>query len=246
MPTLANRMRRRLGRDLDRREVRATRPRGVLSLSFDDIPASAWLEGGPVLDQHGVKATYYVCGGLAGGTWEGVPQFTTEHMQALHAAGHEVGCHTYDHLSSLRETGATWAASLDRNAVWVSERLGGHRMETFAYPYGDCVVGAKFSAAKRFACSRGIQPRVNGAAMDRGLLTAVGLEQKRLAEVDFDALMADAAATGGWLILFSHDVSDRPTPYGCTPDQLDRIIAGARAHGLDILPVRDAWRAHAN
>jgi hypothetical protein len=30
---------------------------------------------------------------------------------------------------------------------------------------------------------------------------------------------------------------DGPTPYGCTPDDLDRVIRLARTAGLDILPV---------
>ena len=73
------------------RPVTIAPPRGVFSLSFDDFPASAWTEAGPVLAEHGVKATYYVCGGLAGGVNMDRDQFQVPHLQALHAAGHEVG-----------------------------------------------------------------------------------------------------------------------------------------------------------
>jgi hypothetical protein len=36
-----------------------------------------------------------------------------------------------------------------------------------------------------------------------------------------EGLMAEAAASKGWLTAYGHDVSDRPTDYGCTPADLD-------------------------
>ena len=77
MNAFIDKMRRRAGRYLDVRAEMIQPARGVLSLSFDDIPASAWLEAGPILAEHGVKATYYVCGGLSGGRNLDLPQFET-------------------------------------------------------------------------------------------------------------------------------------------------------------------------
>jgi hypothetical protein len=34
---------------------------------------------------------------------------------------------------------------------------------------------------------------------------------------------------------------DGPTPYGCTPEDLDRVIRLAKAADLEILPVAAAW-----
>ena len=152
MNAFIDKMRRRAGRYLDVRTEMIQPARGVLSLSFDDIPASAWLEAGPVLAEHGVKATYYVCGGLAGGRNLDLPQFETEHLQALHEAGHEVGCHTYEHVSTLTLSPAELDASLARNAAWVSERLDDYQMLSFAYPFGDCALGSKAVIDRRFLC----------------------------------------------------------------------------------------------
>ena len=136
-------MRRRAARYLGVRPVTIAPARGILSLSFDDFPASAWTEAGPILAEHGIKATYYVCGGLAGGQNMGLPQFEPEHLEAIHEAGHEVGCHTYEHVSTLTLSPEALDASLARNAAWVDEVLGGYEMTTFAYPFGDCALGAK-------------------------------------------------------------------------------------------------------
>ncbi len=241
MSAFLDKMRRRGGRYLDVRPVPVTPERGVFSLSFDDIPETAWTEAGPILAEHDVKATYSVCGGFEGGQNLDLPQFTTEHLQALFAAGHEVGCHTFSHLSSLRASTAAYAADLDRNAYWVAERLDGHRMQTFAWPFGDISVIGKGVVAERFGLARGIRDGVNVGRADRAAVQAIGLESRRLPGYDLDALMAETATKKGWLIAYGHDVMDGPTPYGCTPDDLDRVIRLAKAAGLEIRPVGEAW-----
>jgi peptidoglycan/xylan/chitin deacetylase (PgdA/CDA1 family) len=234
-------LRRRAARYLDVAPVTVAPARGAFSLSFDDIPATAWTEAGPILAQHGVKATYYVCGGLAGRRNMDRDQFEVPHLQALHEAGHEVGCHTFGHTSVLRMSDEALRLSLDANAAWVSERLGGYRMTTFAYPFGDATVSAKRLIRERFALGRGVRDGVNAGREDRGLMKSIGLESRRLPGYDLDALMAETAASNGWLTAYGHDVSDEPTDYGCTPDDLDRVLTAAKAAGLDILPVGAAW-----
>ena len=245
MSAFIDKMRRRAGRYLDVRPATVKPPRGMLSLSFDDIPRSAWTQAGPILAEHGIKATYYVCGGLSGGRNLGLPQFEVEDLQAIHAAGHEIGCHTYEHVSTLTLSPAELDASLARNAAWVSERLDGYEMRTFAYPFGDCAMGAKAVIDRRFLCGRGVRDGINAGRADRNLLQAIGLESRRLPGYDLEKLVADAAASRGWLIAYGHDVSDAPTPYGCRPDDLDRLIRLAKAAGLDIQPVAAAWKSAA-
>jgi peptidoglycan/xylan/chitin deacetylase (PgdA/CDA1 family) len=234
-------MRRRAARYLDVEAVTIAPAKGVFSLSFDDIPASAWTEAGPILADHGIKATYYVCGGLAGGRNMDRDQFEVEHLQALHAAGHEVGCHTFGHTSTLRMDAEALRLSLDANAAWVAERLDGHRMTTFAWPFGDATVGAKRLVRGRFDLARGVRDGVNLGREDRALIRSIGLESRRLPGYDLEGLMAEAAERRGWLTAYGHDVSDRPTDYGCTPDDLDRVLRAAKAAGLEVRPIAEAW-----
>ena len=234
-------MRRRAARYLDIEAVTIAPARGVFSLSFDDFPASAWTEAGPVLAEHGVKATYYVCGGLAGGVNMDRDQFEVAHLQALHAAGHEVGCHTFGHTSALRMDAEALRLSLDANAAWVAERLDGYRMTTFAWPFGDATLSGKRVVRERFALARGVRDGVNAGREDRVLIKSIGLERRRLPGYDLEGLMAHTAAAKGWLTAYGHDVSDRPTDYGCTPEALDRVLQAARGAGLLIQPVGQAW-----
>lgn len=241
MKAQIDQMRRRAARYLGVRTATIAPPRGMLSLSFDDFPASAWLEAGPVLAEHGVKATYYVAGGLCGETNMGKTQFEADHLSALHEAGHEVGCHTFDHVSALRLDRAGLETQLAANAAWVADRLNGHVMTTFAWPFGDVSLGAKGVIDERFLLGRGVRDGVNAGRCDRTNLQAVGLESRRLPLYDLEALTAEAAERRGWLIAYGHDVEDRPTDYGCRPEDLDRLIRLAKAAELEILPVGAAW-----
>lgn len=234
-------MRRRAARYLGVQTVTVAPARGILSLSFDDFPASAWTEAAPVLAEHGIKATYYVAGGLSGGTNIGKPQFEVEHLQAAYAAGHEIGCHTFDHVSALRLSPEDLTGQLARNAAWVAERLDGHVMTSFAWPFGDVALGAKAVIDQRFQLGRGVRDGVNAGRADRVNLQAIGLESRRLPHYDLEGLVARAADASGWLIAYGHDVESAPTPYGCTPEDLDRLIRLAKTAGLEILPVGEAW-----
>lgn len=241
MKAQIDQMRRRAARYLGVRTVTVAPPRGMLSLSFDDFPASAWTEAGPVLAEHGVKATYYVAGGLCGEVNMGKAQFDVRHLEALHEQKHEVGCHTFDHVSALRLDRAGLETQLAANAAWVAERLNGHVMTTFAWPFGDVTLPAKGVIDDRFLLGRGVRDGVNVGRCDRTNLQAIGLERRRLPGYDLEALVAQAAERRGWLIAYGHDVEDRPTDYGCRPEDLDRLIRLAKNAGLEVLPVGAAW-----
>jgi hypothetical protein len=115
-------------------------------------------------------------------------------------------------------------------------------MLSFAYPFGDCALGGKPVIDRRFLCGRGVRDGINAGRADRNLLQAIGLESRRLPGYNLEQLVADTAASKGWLIAYGHDVSDAPTPYGCKPEDLDRLIRLAKTADLDIQPVAAAWR----
>lgn len=217
-----------------RREVLL--PRGVLSIGFDDFPRSAWTEGGPVLAAHGARATFFAAGGLCGVPWRGLPQYTEDDLAAAHAAGHEIGCHSFGHESAAQVSATRMLASIARNCTFLAERLGGYAPRSFAWPYGHAAPQAQWRAARRFVCCRGVRAGLNGEVADASLLRAFGLEVRQRRLHDMPGLIVRAAQERRWLILFSHDVQDRPTEFGCTPAELDAVLDRARREGLEIAP----------
>lgn len=223
------------------RTARARLQRPVASFTFDDFPSSAWTEGGPLLEAYGAKGTFFTAGRYCGRHEEGIAYYNADELRALHAAGHEVGCHTYSHRRSSQVDSAELQADWDRNAAFLRDVLGPVELKSFAYPYGDASPRAKALASKRFPVSRGIWKGVNRGAVDLAQLRVQPLEIRSWTAAAVEERVRRAQAAKGWLVFFSHDVTDRPSPYGATPAMLEHALAAVRAAGFDILPVRDAY-----
>src|SRR5882724_10796001 len=90
-------------------------PRPLISFTFDDFPRSAWTTGGRMLTARGKKGTYYGCMELMGNSSEVGVLFTLEDVQQLRSAGHELACHTLNHISCLSVTAKEFAESCEAN-----------------------------------------------------------------------------------------------------------------------------------
>ncbi len=212
----------------------------IASFTFDDFPRSAWTVGGPLLERYGARATYYAAGRFCGRHEDGLDYYEADDLRAIRAAGHEVGCHTFSHRSSPKVGSADLQADWDRNVAFVREALGQDGFASFAFPYGDASPRTKKLASARFPVSRSVYSGVNSGEIDLAQLRAVPLEIRNWKAAEVEARVAEAVRSTGWIVFFSHDVSDSPSPYGATPEMLEHALATVRAAGIDILPVREA------
>jgi peptidoglycan/xylan/chitin deacetylase (PgdA/CDA1 family) len=236
--SLPARLVREIGGFLCTRPGKINWPGGVVSFTFDDFPRSAWVNGGAILEKYGRRGTYYAALGLAGGTNHLGPMFEFDDLREAHARGHEIACHTFSHRDCARVPVAEIAAEIDRNAAALSAALDGAPIENFAYPFGGVSQSAKGALAKRFVSCRG-----TGKGLNRGTADLTDLFSTSLYSHNFDRarlcqLIEDAQAENAWLIFYTHDVADEPSPFGCTPAHFRSIVAYA-AENLPVLPVRD-------
>ena len=238
--SLKGKLRRRLVRLQHRRPAARAPGQPMVSFSFDDAPCSAFTTGARVLERHGARGVYFVCAGTAGQSGFVGRLGEPADMQRVHAAGHEVGCHTYSHLDCGRAGAQATAADLDRNAEAL-RAWGLPAPQTFAYPYGDVGSPAKKQLADRFALSRALHPGVVEAGTDLAQAPAVGIEG---GDGEAKALhwMDEALRRRAWLILFTHGVEDAVTRYGCTTTTFERLVAHAISSGLEIVTVAEGAR----
>jgi peptidoglycan/xylan/chitin deacetylase (PgdA/CDA1 family) len=215
----------------------ATAP--VVSFSFDDFPRSAAREGASVLREFGVTGTYFVAGARAGRHLDDVDQFTTDDLIAVAEAGHEIGCHTFGHIRLPSASLSEITDDLLRNQEFVQQILGDYMMCSFAYPDGDVSIPTKALLGRRFPICRGIWSGVNQGRIDFMQLKAVGLERS-FDQAHVERILDDAKETNGWVIFFTHDVSDNPSPYGCLPRQLADVVQAVIERGIEILPIKNA------
>jgi peptidoglycan/xylan/chitin deacetylase (PgdA/CDA1 family) len=238
--SLKGKLRRRLALLAHRRPVRMRLAQPMLTFSFDDAPVTAALAGAAVLEARGLKGTYYVSAGLAGGTGPMGDYATLEDARRLAAAGHELACHTFSHLDCGQAAGPAIAAEADRNAAAL-KALGADHLDSFAYPYGDVSRPAKAVLGGRFRTLRTVQAGLVEDGADANQLPSVGIEGPD-GEANAMAWLERARMRRAWLILYTHDVSDTPSAWGCTPGALARIADAALKANFEIVTAAEGAR----
>ncbi|WEJ58842.1 polysaccharide deacetylase family protein [Devosia sp. FJ2-5-3] len=213
----------------------------MASISFDDFPRSAWIEGGPILRRHGVRATYYTVGGFADGTFEGVEQYRIEDLAEAADEGHEIASHSFEHNRVYDLSNPAIVAGEAENARFFSAHLPSMPITSFAYPYGEVSPRTKMLYGRLYPTARGIRRGVNGRWFDAAQLKAVSLEIKSWTSGAIEEIIGQTIAENAWLIFFTHDVTANPTPYGVRPDMLEHAITTLKAGGVEILPVAEAY-----
>ena len=235
--TVFDKMRRKLSRFVEQRPARLAFDRPTLSISFDDAPESAVHAGAGILEAAGVRGTFYISSGLCGRDSPMGPYAGMDEVQRLAAAGHEIGCHTFSHLDCGRSEADVITCDVGLNAATLAEQ--GLSAETFAYPYGEISPTAKRVLGERFRALRTVNAGMVAGDADLAGLPGVGIEG-RGGEAKARKWLDKAKDKNGWVILFTHDVRDEPSEWGCTPQVLERLIKDALADGFQVLPVKDA------
>lgn len=213
----------------------------VVSFTFDDAPKSAFDVGREILKAYDARATYYVSLGLLDSDTEvGRIASRADLVDAL-AEGYELGCHTFDHLDAQHIPLNEFVASIARNARGLADIAPNASFRSFAYPKSGPTLAAKSAISKRFKCCRGGRETINDGTADLNLLNAVFLDRRTGADdAAVDRWIDNNSKSGGWLIFATHDVADKPSPYGCTPKLLEYAVRRARESGAQILPVIEA------
>ena len=211
----------------------------MVSFTFDDFPRSAWTAGGKVLGEYGAKGTYYAALGLMGKTTPIGKMFDRRDLEEVVEAGHELACHTHDHVLCRDLTGMDLLANCEQNRWRMSEMLGGYRPRNFSFPEGVVTASAKALLTPLYDSCRTIEPGINGDRVDLAFLRANRVYStspaRRLQEI-----IRMNQLKRGWLILYTHDISGRPSPWGCRPEEFRAVVACAADSGAEILPIGDA------
>ncbi|MCX5770051.1 MAG: polysaccharide deacetylase family protein [Candidatus Hydrogenedentes bacterium] len=191
--------------------------RMAVSMSFDDARPSQVDVAFPLLEDFGVKATFYVCPDNL--------EKRVDDWRAVASAGHELGNHTVSHPCSgnfeFSRGNALESYTLDdmeKEMVECNRRVEtacGVVPATFAYPCGNTFVGHGKKVrsyvplvAKHFLAGRGFPSEWHNApaVCDLAQLNGVSFDG-----LDFNTILGlidKAGADGAWLVLAGHDAGD--------------------------------------
>lgn len=238
--TWKGKLRRRLVRLAHRRPLENAPDRPMISFSFDDAPASAAKAGAKILEDRGARGTYFVSAGLAD-TDGPMGRFASDaDYRRLAKAGHELACHTYSHIDCGQASAEAALDEADRNCAALTA-YGAGALRNFAYPYGDVAAPAKRVLGGRYNVLRALHHGVVERGTDLNQAPAVGVEGPD-GEAVARQWLETARNRRAWLILYTHDVTPEPSPWGCTPDALARLADEAAAAGFAVVTVAEAAR----
>lgn len=213
----------------------------LVSFCFDDAPTSAVTNGARMLEDHGARGTFYLATGLLGGATADFTMLDEDGVRNLHRNGHEIALHGHAHLAAHIHTRESFERDLMENRTRVAAICPGLTLDHFAYPYGAMSLTVKRALHRLTATSRGITAGLNGRCFDAHNLRAVELSERTITVQELHSYFEAARVSCAWLVFFSHDVSDRPSRFGCSLRLFSRALEGASACGLRIATVGEAF-----
>jgi peptidoglycan/xylan/chitin deacetylase (PgdA/CDA1 family) len=222
---------------INRRELALSGVGPVVSFTFDDFPQSALRMGGTILKSYQACGTFYTAIGMVSQVNDLGQQFCVEDLQALLRDGHELGSHTFGHLSCRSSTLREFEADVWKGREAVEQITGGDRPHHFSYPYGHITSRAKPRIGAHMSSCRGIAPGINESPVDLNLLRANSLYSSSFHLDSIDRLLALNEERRGWLIFYTHDISMNPSAFGCRPFEFEDVVKLAIKRSAKILPV---------
>jgi len=222
----------------------------VFSITFDDVPVSGYSIGSNLLEDNGIYGTYYVSLGLATAEKSrfeprppGKVYFIDEHeILALHNAGHHIACHTYSHNHPSSIKLSDYLEDAYNNRKLLSTIIPDLSVDHFAYPYGKVTLGVKKELKSIYKTMRTTIGGVNHGVIDLCHLRSNQIYSSCFDKNKLSQLIQHNIANNGWLIFHTHDVEDKCSEWGTTPDDFKWLIDRLLITGGDILNVRDTYK----
>ena len=212
----------------------------LVSFTFDDVPESAKRNGAAILEQRGVRGTFYVASGTCGAQDEHWQVIGAEQVRELHDLGHEIGCHTFSHVNVETLDAAEMDAECRNNSARLRQLCGDIEITNFCFPFGRLSLARKLQLQDRFDTCRGVYEGINAGTVDLGLLRVIELYDRTLTPEKLAQVLRETRERNGWLIFYTHDVDDPSSWIGCSPALLAKTVDAVLAAGLTCHPIRDA------
>lgn len=234
--------RRTLSTALGRRLARLQNSIPLVSFTFDDFPESALAIGGGILNRYSIAGTYYVSLGLLDQVAPTGLICSSEDVRNVLSDGHELGCHTFGHCDAWATNSHVFEESIRANRAALRQIMPTANFLTMAYPINNPWPASKHRAGKYFIGCRGGGQKINVGTVDLNKLNAYFIEQSRESPSQIFDMISHNRDQRGWLIFATHDVTNSPTRFGCTPELFEAVVRRAKESGARIIPVGAALR----
>ena len=191
--------------------------RGGVSLTFYDGGPSQLEKAIPLMDERGIKGTFFLCPGFE------ESQEALAPWREVAARGHEIGIHTFSHTMSSNHTGGygledMTLAQMEQDLLRAQEVLGPlaphQRQWTFCYPSYERHVGRGTGrqsyvplVAKQFLAGRsGAEYGCANHPQTVDLACVWGLDTPRMSGFEMIGLAEELTRRARWVVFAFHDI----------------------------------------
>ena len=204
----------------------------AVTFCFDDFPQTA-LRGAEILESCGARGTFYTCFSLLGQESASGKIAELPDVLALAQRGHEIGCHTYDHIDCAMTPALAVRDSCQANRKRAAQ--SGLALKHFSYPEGEMAPAVKRVLRQDYQSARSVLRGINREAGDAHCLKAVPIYESTPEFIS--GLLSQVAREGGWLIFVTHDISDAPFQYGTHIDFFRYMVEECQKRDVPILTI---------
>ena len=217
-------------------------PEKIVVLTFDDSVASQARYIAPLLQKHGFGATFFITEGFSFVT-DKENYMTWEEIQALDAAGFEIGNHTRRH----RGVGGQSVEQLTADIVHIEEqcqKYGIPRPVSFCYPaYQTSEAALKILRDRGYQFARAGGSRAYDPTTDDPLLMPQAFDGKPASTLEQFEVAVAQAGPGKFAIMTFHGVPDHEHPWVSTePEKFERYLQHLVDENCHVIALRDLAR----
>ena len=210
--------------------------RGRISLTFDDGLISNYTTLKPILDEYGLKASFYI---VTEYQQEGAAYaMTVPNLTELNSQGHQIQSHSHDHvnLTTLNQAERMTSLNTSKNLLegW------GFTVFMFTLPFGaynDAVLADTLSAGYTMISTT--DEGYNNQSIMASKTRIMRIDADIYTPAQLNAMVDEAMAKNLWIVLYYHKISG--TGPGMvngdenhTPDELRAVLDNIVNNGYDV------------
>ena len=208
----------------------------VISITFDDIWASAATQGAAELTKRGMKGSFYVVKAFAENPQGKYADKTM--ISTLIKSGHEIGSHSSDHSYLATLKASDISKRIEDNVIFLSSL--GAKVNGIAYPFGDFDDAVELETMKYHKYSRTSLEGLNESKVNPYKLRIFPVTTSTPTQKILD-LIDDASRTSTWLIFLFHDLGeyDVKNTYRTSMTQFITMLDYLKTKNIDVKTVED-------
>lgn len=208
----------------------------MVSISFDDIWATAATRGATELQKRGWLGSFYITKDFAEN-----PQgkyASVEQIKTLIASGHEVGTHGEKHSFLSQESALSVTSELNKSLFFLQQLRGS--VKGIAYPFGDFNQVVEDESRRQYTYARTSLHGLNDLAIDPYRLKIFAVTNETKNE-ELIQMVDQAIESSSWLIILFHGLGkiEKDNTYLTDTDQYIQTLDYIKQKQLKVLTVAE-------